>query len=683
MNRRVRLTLASVAVLACQDASSPNPVSHDRAPDLYLGARPAEPIPGQYVVVFRKDVKDVPSAAKAIAARHGGRLRSVYQAALRGMALELPDAAVQALRRDPAVEYVEQNQVVRLNAEPILQPDATAGLDRVDQRSLPLSGTYSYVADGTGVRVYILDTGINFGHSDFGGRAVLGLDAIGSGGVDCNGHGTHVAGTVGGTTYGVAKKVQLYAVRILDCNGVGNIFSILDGIDWVTRTRVLPAVANMSVGSGFSSSINQAVANSIASGVTYVVAAGNSAADACSFSPSSVARALTVAASGQNDGFASFSNFGSCVDIVAPGVGITSDWIGSAGATQLLSGTSMASPHVAGAAALYLSTHTSATTGEVEFALTSNATHGVLAGVPVGTKNDLLYTGFLTSNVWQTRAPLVQQRRELAVGVAKGLIYAIGGITASGTVAQVTAYNPSTNTWTTKASLPAARQSGDGATLVGGRLYVPGGLNASGGRTKTLYAYNPTTNVWISRASMPVTSGCGASRAIDGKLYVFTGCTGAASTTVGLLHRYDPSTNTWTALRSAPHGHRYPAAGVINGRLYIAGGIDGGGRSLGTLDVYDPVTNTWQNRSPMLTGRRGAAGAVINGVLYVIGGRDDTGFYLGSVEAYNPTTNTWVRKTGMPQARSGLGAAAYNGLIFAIGGRNSTTLLASNQAYWP
>jgi subtilisin family serine protease len=681
MKPSILIAVGAVALVACRDATSPTSTSSP-APDLSFSRRPREYIPGQYVVVFRNDGNDVESAAKAVAGRHHGKVKRTYRG-LRAMAVELPDSAVAALRRDPSVEYVEQNQVVHVDAEPTLQPGATAGIDRIDQRALPLSGSYSYVADGSGVRAYILDSGLNFGHSDFTGRAVLGLDAIGTGGVDCNGHGTHVAGTVGGTTYGVAKKVQIVVVRILDCNGTGNIFSILDGITWVTNNRVLPAVANMSVGTGFSATINQAVAQSIAAGVSYVTAAGNSAADACSFSPSSESRTITVAASGPDDLFAAFSNRGSCVDLVAPGVGITSDWIGSAGATQVLSGTSMASPHVTGAVALYLSTHTSALPFEVAGNIISNATQGALTGVPFGTTNALLYTGFLTSDVWQSRAPLPQPRRELASAVVGGLIYAVGGITASGTSAQVTAYNPRTNTWSSKASLPSPRQSADGAALLGSLLYLPGGMNASDVLTKTLYAYNPSSNTWSTRAAMPVSSGCGGSRTISGKLYVFTGCTGAAGTTAGLLHRYDPGTNRWTALKSAPRGHRYPAVGLINGKLYVAGGIDGSGGSLVTLDVYDPATNSWQTKSAMSTARRGAAGAVLNGMFYVIGGRDNSGFYLGSVEAYNPATNFWVRKTSLPPARSGLAAAVQDGLIFAMGGRNGAALAASNQAYWP
>jgi subtilisin family serine protease len=681
------LTLAAVGLAACQEPSSPSaPGDKPAAPEVSAKAPKGELIPGQYVVVFRRDVRDVKSAAKALAGKHGAKLKRTYEAALKGMAIELPDSAAAALSRDPAVELVEQNQVVHASAAPIVQLGATAGLDRIDQRLLPLSNTYSYAAAGAGVHVYILDTGINFSHTDFEGRAVLGADVSSSGstgGVDCNGHGTHVAGTIGGRTYGVAKKVQLVAVRVLDCQGTGNLFAVLDGIEWVTNNRVLPAVANMSLGaSGYSPSMDQAISNSILKGVIYAVAAGNSAADACNFSPSSTYAALTVAASDHGDRFASFSNSGPCVDLEAPGVDITSDWIGSDNATATISGTSMASPHVAGTAALYLSAGLDPDPFAVAQALTTYATGGVVTSVPAGTPNRLLYTGFLNSNNWETLAPLGEPRRELALGTWNGNIYAIGGVKPSGTVPGMAVYRPRTNEWQGVAPLPAARQAGDGAVAIGGLLYAPGGYNTAKVLTRSLYAYSPYTNTWVAKASIPVTSGCGTSQAISARLYVLTGCTGATSAASGLLHRYDPKTDTWNARKTAPHAHRYPAAGVIAGKLYVVGGYNGTGVSA-MLDVYDPATNTWVTKASMPTARRGAAGATYGGKLYVIGGHNAAGNDIATVEAYNPATNTWAARASLPTARSGLGAVVVGGLISAVGGRNGTTLLGTYEVYRP
>ncbi len=685
MNRLVLLTFAALGLGACQDATSPSPPPSEPATAFASKAGPTQPIPGQYIVVFRNEVRDVKSVAKALAEKHRGKLKSTYRSALKGMAVELSDTAAAALRQEPAVEYVEQDQVARVIGEPIVQPGATEGLDRVDQRFLPLSGTYSYSTDGTGVRAYIIDTGIYFDHDEFGGRAVTGIDAVTSGGsaVDCHGHGTHVAGTVGGTIYGVAKKVRLYAVRVLDCGGSGSYSQVIAGVDWVTGNRVLPAVANMSLGGGYSAALNQAVTNSIAAGITYAVAAGNSATDACSYSPSSTPKALTVAATDQHDAFAYFSNNGSCVDIDAPGVDITSAWIGSASAINTISGTSMASPHVAGAAALYLSVNRNAPADQVAAALTTNATDGVLSSVPAGTVNRLLYTGFVSPSVWQPRGPLSSPRRELALGTVNGFIYAIGGIGLTGTLRGVAAYDPATDKWTSKAPLPDFRQSGNGATLLGGLLYAPGGYTAANVLTKSLYAYNPASNTWATKASMPIPSGCGVSRSIGGRLYVFTGCAGNPAVPAGLLHRYDPSTNTWTVRRAAPRAHRYPAAGVINGKLYVVGGNNGTNAASATLDIYDPATNTWTTAASMPTARRNAGGAVINGILYVIGGRNAAGDYIPTVEAYNPATNSWVSKPSMPAGRAGLGVVTSNGVIVAVGGRNSTTTLTIHETYRP
>jgi subtilisin family serine protease len=627
--------------------------------------------------------------AAMLAQKHKGKIKHTYKAALKGMAVALSDSAAVALRRDPAVAYVEQDQVAHIAAEPVVQPGATSGLDRIDQRLLPLSGTYSYSTDASGVRVYILDTGIYQAHAEFEGRARPGFDAVtpGGSGDDCNGHGTHVAGTVGGEIYGVAKKVQLYSVRVLDCAAKGSFSNIIAGIDWLTAQGRFPAVANMSIVGPFSTAMNDAVSNSIASGVTYAIAAGNDTDDACFYSPGSSRSALTVAASYVNDEFAEFSNYGSCVDLIAPGVHITSAWIGSPGALRTMFGTSMATPHVTGAAALYLANNPSATPAEVGGALSTNATAGVIKGQLSGTRNALLYSAFESSSAWQSRTSMPSARRGLAVWAANNILYAIGGTNAAGTALRtVQAYNPGTNSWTTKASLPVARQTGNGATTIQGILYLAGGHNGAGALTRTLYAYNPSTNTWSSRAQMPAFSSCGGSGAIAGKLYVFSGCTRSstgAQVAARLLHRYDPATNAWTTLRAAPVTHFQPMVTVNAGKLYVVGGNNGSGTAFGRLDVYDPATNAWTTRAAMPTPRLGAAGTSIGGKVYVFGGRNGT-TYLSTVEAYDPVSDSWATRPSMPTARAALGVGGISGFLYAVGGRNgSTAALGTNERFTP
>ena len=354
-------------------------------------------IPGQYIVLFKPALAaDLASNATRVQSEYGGVVERIYSPAINGVVMQIADDAADALRADPRVLLVEQDQVV---SKSTVQTNATWGIDRIDQRTRPLSTTYSYVANGTGVTVYILDTGINFGQADFGGRAVKGTDVVTPGGTatDCDGHGTHVSGTVGSATYGVAKNVRLVAVRVLDCFGDGTVSGVIAGIDWVTNNRVLPAVANMSLGGSASTALDNAVQSSINMGVTYAVAAGNSTANACTQSPARAPNAITVGATTITDGYASYSNFGSCVDILAPGSSITSWWLGAGPNT--ISGTSMASPHVAGAAALYLQTTPGATPLQVRNALVNNATPNVITSVPAGTPNLLLYTGFIAANL--------------------------------------------------------------------------------------------------------------------------------------------------------------------------------------------------------------------------------------------------------------------------------------------
>jgi PKD repeat protein len=401
--RKHHLIVALTGVLAaCADGSVPVPTATQRpivpapAPSPARGAD-GVPIVGEYIVRFKDSEPDVDGRVRSLSSRIDGAVERTYRSAIKGVFVrKMSAAAAAALRNDPNVVSVEQNMTVSLSAT---QTGATWGIDRIDQRNLPLSTTYSYSNDGSGVTVYIIDTGINYTHSQYNGRASFGVDEMvpSTNGQDCNGHGSHVSGTVGGTTYGVAKNVKLVAVRVLDCNGDGTTATVIAGVDWVTAHRTLPAAANVSLGGGFSATVNAAVTNSIASGVVYGVAAGNSGGNACNESPSSTPNAITVGASNINDGWASFSNFGSCVDINAPGVNVTSAWIGSNTATNTISGTSMATPHVVGAAALYLQANPTATPAQVASALTTNATPNKITNIGAGTPNLLLYTGFLLS----------------------------------------------------------------------------------------------------------------------------------------------------------------------------------------------------------------------------------------------------------------------------------------------
>jgi subtilisin family serine protease len=352
-------------------------------------------IPGQYIVVLQDDAEIARGDYAAVLGRINAVLRGrgavpqhVYAHAIRGFSAFMSEEDALAIAADANVAYVEEDSIVEAIAT---QTNATWGIDRVDQRSRPLSRTYTYTTTGSGVNAYVIDTGILRSHTQFGGRAFPGFDALGGSTTDCNGHGTHVAGTIAGSTYGVAKSVRLHAVRVLGCNGSGSISGVIAGVDWVTNNRVRPAVANMSLGGSASSALDSAVNGSINAGVTYAIAAGNSNRDAQNFSPARVQAAITVGASTSTDTRSSFSNFGSRVDVFAPGSSITSAWYTSNTATRTISGTSMAAPHVAGAAARYLQNNRTASPATVRDALVAVATRNVLSGVPRGTANLLLF----------------------------------------------------------------------------------------------------------------------------------------------------------------------------------------------------------------------------------------------------------------------------------------------------
>jgi subtilisin family serine protease len=360
----------------------------------------ARAVPGSYIIVLNEDaarssdsadvaLPSVAEVAQDMAFRYGARTTFVYDSALIGFAARMSAERAKDLSDDPRVAYVEEDQVMEAV---VTQQNATWGLDRIDQRNLPLNTTYIYTPTGAGVHAYIIDTGIRTTHTQFTGRIGGGFSAISGGVQDCNGHGTHVAGTVGGSTYGVAKGVTLHPVRVLNCSGSGTNSGVIAGVNWVRTNSIHPAVANMSLGGGISSALDSAVNSAITSGVSFAIAAGNSNANACNTSPARVGPANTVGATTRSDARSSFSNFGSCVDIFAPGSGITSAWSTSNTATNTISGTSMASPHVAGVLALILQGSPGASAATASATLRNRATSGVLSGVGSGSPNRLLYS---------------------------------------------------------------------------------------------------------------------------------------------------------------------------------------------------------------------------------------------------------------------------------------------------
>ncbi|MDT3397491.1 S8 family peptidase [Streptomyces sp. B1866] len=393
---RAGLTAAAVAAAAVLGAATALPAgAAEPAPaeGAVIGAGSTGAVKDSYIVTLdrRAGGRSASARGRDVIAAYGGTIRRTYEAALNGYAVRLTAGQARRLAADPAVDQVVQDTAVSLDATQTSPP--SWGLDRVDQAGLPLDGAYTYPdGAGAGATVYVIDTGVRISHSDLGGRAVDGYDAVDGDTVaqDGHGHGTHVATTAAGTAYGVAKAAKVVAVRVLDNNGSGTTSGVIAGIDWVTRNHRGPSVANLSLGGSASTALDNAVRNSVASGVTYAVAAGNSSADASRYSPARVTEAITVGATTSSDAKSSFSNYGPVLDLFAPGSGITAGWNTGDTATNTISGTSMASPHVAGAAAVYLADHPAATPAQVSAALVSGATSGKVTGAGAGSPDKLL-----------------------------------------------------------------------------------------------------------------------------------------------------------------------------------------------------------------------------------------------------------------------------------------------------
>ena len=359
-----------------------------------LGAQAAGGASDDYIVTLKTSANTVAEARDYEGARGVVRNTFTYSGKFKGMTVRANSFELARLRMDPNVLSIEKDAVVTAQ---VTQPNPTWGIDRIDQADLPLDNSYSYTTSGSGVKVFVVDTGVLATHAQLAGRVDPGFTVIndGRGTSDGNGHGTHVSGTIAGTTYGVAKSARIVPVRVLDSTGAGSTSGVISGLNWVSTQisqGVTRAVVNMSLGGGFSAAMNAAVEALVTKGVTVVVAAGNSTADACLSSPSSAPNVLTIGATDNTDNFASYSNFGNCVDLLAPGTGITSAWNTSTTAIATISGTSMATPHVVGAAALLLEA-SYRTPAQISSALKGSAIPGTISSVPAATPNSFLYSG--------------------------------------------------------------------------------------------------------------------------------------------------------------------------------------------------------------------------------------------------------------------------------------------------
>lgn len=590
MKKIVKLTLAASAVMSCFAAQAGE----------IKGINAANVIPNRYIVVFkdtamtnfRGEKQSTAVVANAVGQRFGAKVERAFNHVLNGAVITTDVQNAKRLADDPEVAYVEADQIMRISGT---QTSATWGLDRIDQTNLPLNGSFTYPSS-SGVHAYILDTGIRGTHNDFTGRMGNGYTAVndGQGTNDCQGHGTHVAGTVGGTTWGVAKNVTLHPVRVLGCDGSGSNSGVIAGMDWVTANAVKPAVANMSLGGGASQATDDAIARMTNAGIATVVAAGNDSSNACNYSPARAPSAITVGSTTSSDAMSSFSNYGSCVDVYGPGSNITSASYSSNTGSTSMSGTSMASPHLAGVAALYLAANPNATPSQVTTAIVNNSLTGKITGIPSGVNkfvniqflNGDVVTpptgGVLTKDVAKSFSAATGQSAAYTFVVPTGatnLTFKMSGGTGDGDLYTKLGSAPTTTSYLAKSDGSTNAETITIAAPTAGTYHLLANAYAAVNGASIVASYQtgttpPSGTVLVSGTAQSVTLATNASKLYyitvpSGKTslkFTLSGGTGdadlyarmtTAPTTTSYTKKSDGSTNTETITFSAPAAGTY------------------------------------------------------------------------------------------------------------------------------